>query len=351
MGSYSRLRCFARVRRFTEGHWREITKAIFKDVGIMPGRKLRIKSDVERSLPPGKYKVDGWLYVDGRLIKPIEKEIDFAGDPNATKTKVATDVSLYLDPPDFTLNAVPGGTRMGVLKVYNASEDNINVSTTLAIPSALKGVSRGDLMGVDLNCVDWVKVVPDKFTCRPYDSQNLSVTAEMPNPSKMQPNYYVLLNLQATYPDGQSAGVKSAVICVANKNIQTKRMAQAMKLTLGATEGSRYVVVGRFNNMGGIHFTPRCRAIIAQPDGVTIKKLVLTGKAGVMLPLEVRDFSGMVDFSEITAGVYRLEAVLEYGPGESVITQIPIRVSVKGGQRLVEIIGVDEFEKLGVKWQ
>ena len=348
-GSYSRLRSLARVRRFSAGHWREVTKAEFKNVGIMPGHELRIRHDIEKSLPAGKYEVDGVVYVDGRLIKPLAKEIDFAGDPSVTK--VGTDVSLYLEPPEVTVNAVPGGTRTEALKVYNASEDTINISTTFTIPSTLKGVAYGDLMGTDLSCVNWVKVVPEKFTVGPYESQSIGITAEMPNPSKMHPRYYASLNLHAAYGDGQKAGEKSAVICVANKNIEAKRLAQAMKLTVGATEGSRYVVVGRFNNIGTIHFTPKCRAIIAVPEGRSVKRAVLTGKSSAMLPLEVRDFSGIVDFSEIIAGVYRLEAILEYAPGESVTTQIPIRVSVRGARRYVEVIGIDEFEKIGVKWQ
>jgi hypothetical protein len=57
-----------------------------------------------------------------------------------------------------------------------------------------------------------------------------------------------------------------------------------------------------------------------------------------MLPLELRNFSGMVDFSKIAAGVYRLEAIMQCGAGGKATKMVPIQVSVKGEQRIVEVI-------------
>lgn len=125
-----------------------------------------------------------------------------------------------------------------------------------------------------------------------------------------------------------------------------------MRLTIAAMEASKYIVVGRFGNVGNAHFTPRCRAMVRTlTTGATVARLLLSGKAGVMLPLELRDFSGVVDFSKFMAGTYRLTAILEYA-GEPVAAEIPIRISIgPNKQRLVEIVEPKEVEeKLGVKW-
>lgn len=64
----------------------------------------------------------------------------------------------------------------------------------------------------------------------------------------------------------------------------------------------------------------------------------MAGKAGLMLPLELRDFSEVLDFSTVPAGTYRLAAMLEYADRQITIEK-SIRVTVVGEQRIVEIIG------------
>jgi hypothetical protein len=341
-GTYARLRAFTKVKKFSAGHWREITTAEFRPVSILPGVEFNLKSDIQRSLPPGKYRLSGALYVDGRRVKPIEKEIDFAGDPSVTK--VAVDAALEMSPTDIVINAIPGATRTTVLKVYNASDETVNVRTALTLPPILRGVAFGEVKGDDLNCTGWVKVVPETFTIRGGGRQNIRIIAEIPNAELIHPSYYALLSLRARYPDGQNAGIRTTHICVANTNVEAEPAAQPMKLTLAANEEeNKYVVVARFGNVGNVHFAPRCRATVSTTMGKTVARMWLAGKAGLMLPLELRDFSGVLDFSKVPAGAYRLTAILEYADLEGVTKQttymIPIRVTVVGEQRIVEIIG------------
>jgi hypothetical protein len=351
-GTYSRLKGASTVKYFSGEHWRNITTAEFKEVGIIPGVELNLKSDIGRSLPSGKYKVAGTLYVDGSRVKPLEKEIDFAGDPGITRA--AVDAALDLNPTELSIkNALPGATRTAVIKVENASDDTVNVTTDMAIPAVLKGVAFGELKGEDLACAEWVKVTPEKFTLRGGARQNLRITAKMPDSELTQANYYALLGLRAGYLDGQSAGVTTALICVGNKNVEARPAASPMKLTIAAMQESSYVVVGRFGNVGNAHyFIPKCRATVTTAAGASVTGVLLSGKAGVMLPLEVRDFSGIIDFSKLAAGTYRLTAILEYA-GTQVSTEIPIRVSIgPDEQRTVEIVKLEEQpeEKLGVEW-
>ena len=350
-GTYSRLMGNVVVRKFLRDHWRKIVTAEFKDVGIIPGVKLNLKSDIERSLPSGKYRVTGTLYVDGRRINPLEKEITFVGDPSITKA--TADAVLNLQPLVVSIkNAQSGATRSAVIKIENESKDTVNVTAVLGVPPILQNVAFGELKGVDLTCAEWVKVEPEKFTLRGGARQSIRIIAKMPNSELAHACYYSHLDLGARYTDGQSAGKKNVLIYVENIDVEVIHAAQPMKLTVAAMEASKYIVVGRFGNLGNSHFTPRCRAMVRTlTTGATVTSLLLSGKPGLMLPLEVRDFSGVLDFSRVNAGTYRLTAILEYA-GEQVATEIPIRVSLgPNEQRLVEIVGPTEVEeKLGIKW-
>lgn len=71
----------------------------------------------------------------------------------------------------------------------------------------------------------------------------------------------------------------------------------------------------------------------------------------IMLPLESRSFSGELDFSDYPEGLYRVEVGLEYGSGQVAINQIGVEVTMQGAQRVIRLVGREEFEKIGVKWR
>ena len=350
--TYSRLKGITLIRKLSGEYWRKITTTEFQECNIVPGMKFNLKSDIGRSLPSGKYRVAGMLYVDGRRVKGLEKEITFAGDPSVTKA--AADAALNLQPLEVSIkNAQSGATRSAVIKIENASVEAVNVTTAFSVPPVLKNVVFGELKGEELTCVEWVKVEPEKFTLRGGARQSIRIIAKMPNSELAHARYYSLLDLRARYLDGQSAGKTTALVYVENNGVEAKPVAQPMKLTIAAMEGSKYIVVGRFGNVGNSHFTPRCGAMVRRlTTGTTVARLLLSGKAGVMLPIEFRDFSGVVDFSRFMAGTYRLTAILEYAGSKPVAAEIPIRVSIgPNEQRLVEIVEPKEVEeKLGIKW-
>ncbi len=346
--TYSKIGGSAILKSFSGGHWRAITEAKLKEISIVPGVTLNLKSDIARSLPSGKYKLMGRLYVDGRRTKPLEKEIDFVGDP--TIKTAAADAPLELKPAELFINSVPGATRSAVLKVHNASDAAVDIAAVPAVPQVLSGVAFGELRGEDLVCTQWLRVVPNKFTLRAGRSQNIRIISKMPKTESMHPNYYANLNLWARYQDGQNAGVTTALVGIENGKAETKPAIQPMKLTIAAEEESRYVVVARFGNIGNVHIIPRCSATLTAEMGTNAtSRIILAGSSDVMLPLEVRDFSGFLDFSKIKAGQYIIEAILEYTSGkdleqrtERVGQAIPIRVSEEDGRKVVEIIGPKE---------
>lgn len=332
-GTYSRLKASMVLQKQVGGRWRTVTDAEFKEVSIIPGVELNLKSDIQRSLPPGRYKVMGSLYVDGRRVKPLQKEIDFAGDPGIAR--IVFDAALELTPSELSILGVPGATRTAVMKVDNTTDDAVDIQVSLTMPQVLKGVAFGDLKGEDLICTNWLRVVPEKFKLRAGGRQNIRVISRMPSTQAVRASYYALLNLRATYPDGTSGGTTTAIVCVQNKNIPPEPYAQPMRLILAEAEPSTYIVSARFGNVGNIHFTPKC--VASTSEGGPTSQILLTGKPGTMLPLEVRDFSGIMDFSRYKEGTYHLTVILEYA-GSIATREIPIRVSLAGSQRMVEVI-------------
>lgn len=356
--TFPRCRPVARIWSWAGGHWRIIKTTAFQDnsadVGIIPGAKIQVVTDLRKSLPPGKYKVAGVLYVDGRRTRRIEKEFDFAGDPSATTVKA--DTPLDLKPGDITVESMPGATRTTMMTVYNGSDETVNVQTSMALPRDLGAKVMGGVKGADMDCTKWIRVEPERFTLRgEADSQNIRITSAMPKLGAMHPCYYTNLDFWAFYPDGQNAGLTTAKVCLQNTKTTVAPMAQADKMTPRSFASSKYLIVAKFTNVGTIHFKPlNCKATATQ-GGSTIPRASVTLDSvatGVMLPGEERTFSGVLNFSTLPADIYRLTAGLEYAPDKWVFKQMQIRVSIEGDARIIEIEGTQEelSEIIEVKW-
>ncbi len=357
-GTYSRIKPAVRIWSFTDGHWRVITTTEFDDKSIIPGARFKLKANIRKPLPSGKYKATGMLYVDGRRVKKIEKEIDFVGDTSITG--IAADAPLDLEPIDLSMDGMPGATRTATIKVYNASKETVNIQTAMGLPNILQLNARGDVKGEDLDCTGWLKVTPEQFTLRGEGAvQTLRVVNTMPKDLPgPHPCYFSLLALHASYPDGQKAGHTTTNICVRNKQIAASSSAVALKLTLQDLGESNYLVVARFGNWGMVHFVPiRVKAGLAivsgASAGINRAGIFLSGNPNLMLPFETRDFSGVLDLSYVPADIYHLAAAIEYAPDAWADKQIAVRVSIEGEKRIVEIIGIEEElnELVEIKWK
>ena len=339
--TYSGLKGNIDVMYQSKEHWQRVAQADFSEVGIIPGVELNLKSDLKRCLPSGKYKLRGTLYVDGRQTNLLVKEIDFIGDP--TITKVAADVPLILEPSILCIKAVPGGARTAGIKIQNLSEETVNVSVGVEVPKSLRGVSLGKLKGEDFACTGWIRVIPDNFTLTPGRHRNICIIAKLPKNEQIYANYYVTLNFRAEYTDGQSAGKNTSLIWLKNAKIKSEPAAQIMKIGLTAEEDPRYIIQAKCANIGNIHFSPTCKATVTKPDGTSMLETVLSGYRQVTLPLEIADFSGILDFSMIEEGIYRITLLMDYGEkGEQISKILPIQVSVEEGKKIVTTISVNE---------
>ena len=269
---------------------------------------------------------------------------------------MATDAPIDLLPGSISINSLPGATRVEVIKVYNASDETVNVEAAVRLPQSLNGVAFGDMKGNDLDCTGWLEFEPKQFSLRSRAQQSIRIISKMPNNiSELIPCYYAVLGFVSTYADGQSGGVTTAPISVANQNITVDPYIYGMTLKPALKDGMEYYVIARYGNFGRIHFTPLgCRAAIVGATGQPMAITALTSrKTDMILPFEARDYSGVIDISRIPEGVYRLAAELRHGPelAEKTDKQIGIRVMAQGGQKVMEVLQVDNLgEKIEVQW-
>ncbi|MGD8786087.1 MAG: hypothetical protein PVJ60_01580 [Phycisphaerales bacterium] len=351
-GTRSRLKSFAEVKSFQDGHWKQVTRAEFRGTGIIPGAKLKLRTNIGKALPAGKYRISGLLYVDGSRAKRVTKEVTFESDPSITR--VANDAAVDLYPPDIMINSRPGAIRTTSIRVYNASDEAVNVRTALALPPRLKGVVFGTLKGNDLDGTRFLRLEPETFTLPSNAERKLRVIASIPEGTEMYPCFYTLLGLSSTYSDGQSAGIRTGHICLLNDEVSIEPFVTGMRLNTAYKEESEYYVIARFGNFGQIHFTPiSCRAAVLDTTLTPRKRVTLNSrKTGLMLPLEARDFSEVIDFAGLPEGIYRLAVVLEYAPGQTAMKQLAIQVRVQGGgRREIEVVGGDEInEPIPINW-
>ena len=362
--TFSRLKPFARIWNYQDGHWRVITRAEFRDTGIIPGAELNLKTDIMRPLPSGKYKIAGAIYVDGKRATAIAREMDFVGDPAAERAP--TDAPIDLVPEDLEIKTFPGSTRSAFLEVINASDETISLQTLFGLPTALSQAATTAFKGEDLACSDWLRAEPQKFTLNSFEKKRIRIVAETPEFIGKHPWHYAVLGLYAHYPDGQMAGLTTTNVCVGVGNNQSGAEKEIsvrpgnLIIREWDAASSQYLVLVNFTNYGEVHFKPvKVRAGLAITSGtmtgmVRASTTLVCDEKGVMLPLTNRKYSGILDFSSIAEGVYRLEANMEYAPDKSATKQIVVRVALNGERRVVNILqSADEItpnDFLEVQW-
>jgi hypothetical protein len=316
-GTYSRLTGQLRVWRSKDSHWAKVAEVRLPDNGIIPGVKLALKQDLGVLLPSGKYKIEGYLWVDGRRGNGVNKEIDFVGDKVTDGNGGLAPIDL--DKENVFIDVTPGSTRTGQLTVGNGSEDPINVTVEFILPEHMLHVVNGSgIKGEDLGCADWVTVQPPQFTLQGYGRRTLNLIVRMPATATKYSNYYGTLRLHAAYRDGSPAGMKTAHVCLKNGKATATNVISPMSISFAQLTPARYLVTSTFLNNGVTHVTPRCKGILTPTGEAEAKyqQFLMTSEAsrqtGIFLPFETRTFSGVLDVSDIPLGTYYLTSVLEY---------------------------------------
>ena len=292
--TFSRIKGRMVVERSTDGRWRPVTRYDLKEHSIIPGVTLDLTRDLKRRLPSGTYRLHADLEVDGRRIAPLEKKIDFKGDPKASA--LAYDTALILTPDKVAMKVVPGATRTTTLRIENPGKDPVKVEMNVTTPPQLVGVALGDLHGVQMSAAPWTRIIPSHFTIRPGVRQNVRVISSVPRKGAEFPNYYADLTLEGTYADGQSAGETRSVVHLSNSSAKTVRKGVVEDIRLAeADKAGEYLVRARFANIGNVDVEPTAHLYVLTPQGRQVRNVVLTGDEGMLLPLSKRTFGGKID--------------------------------------------------------
>lgn len=322
--TFSQVKGTLRVERRSGESWRLVTRFDTRERPIIPGMILELGRDLERRLPSGEYRLSADVTVDGRRLPPLEKEIEFEGDPAISS--VAYDTELRLTPDIVRMDVVPGATRTTILNIENPGEAPVSVRIGPATPRGLTGVRMGELIGTELSAELWTSVRPDSFTLRGGGRQNVRVVSNLPADAGEHANYYADLNLSGTYGDGQSAGYQTSIIHLQNSGVERVLGGSIKQLSLSQGDGDIYSVQATFVNTGNTHVEPLARVYIRNPQGRTVTSINLSSEGGILLPLGKRIFGGDIDFSDIEPGVYAMQAQMDLGDAQTVSSQQVIRV-------------------------
>ena len=295
--TFPRLRPIIRLRGFINNHWQLITTHEFDEIGIIPGKEIVLRSDIEKSLPSAKYQLDALLYVDGQLTgrnSRMGKEINFKGDP--MKSTVNPDVPLDIEPREVVIDMRPGLKRNFNIKIHAAISEKIDIIPLLDVPKSFKGKVDGTTKLEDaLSCVKWISFRQDKLTLEGFKSRNFTLVIDMPKDAVKFPNYYASLGLKVVYPDGQIAGTTWLNVCVSNENASSKPDIKCNAISLHEVNATKSIfsLQASYQNNGTSHITPtRVRAAVVKAEGLGYTSAFLsTDKTGMLMPYETRYFS------------------------------------------------------------
>jgi len=303
--TFSRLRGTVQIDRMSGGTWRRVTRYEVPIRGILPGGQLVLEGDIERSLPSGRYRVQANLFIDGRRIAPMTREIDFQGDPAIDL--VAYDTELLLDPPQLDLLAVPGATRTNIVGITNQSDRSVEVAMSSRIPPAMAGMAMGSIVGDDLSAAVWTEIRPETFTLGPYQRRNVRILSRMPAQGMDHANYYADLVLDGRYDDGQSAGETRTALRVRQQAVELQpRIAFQRMGFVEGDEPSQVALLARIANIGNVDIDPDPSAMLVDRDGRVIATPEFDVERGRLLPLGLRDMAGTMDLTGLPEGEYLL---------------------------------------------
>lgn len=329
--TYSNLRGEITIERRMGANWRTVTRAALPERRILPGITLRLPVNLDRRLPSGEYRLLGNLSVDGRRLPRIERLVEFEGDPDADA--VAFDTVLNMEPPLLGLEGVPGAARANTVAIGNPGEQPLTVTFTVETPESLKGVAMGEVAGDDLSAAPWTEIRPAELTLRPGQVRNVRVMSRMPREDMVHAHYYADIVLSGRYEDGQSAGETRSRLTLRQQQIDLSPMAILDRMSIALDDDdSAYIVQTRLVNTGNTDIAPQIRAELINATGNVVDRWDLTGEAGRLLPLGIRDYAGSISVASVAEGNYILR-VLAGNEGDRLAErQMPVRIDITGDE-------------------
>lgn len=333
-GSHSMLTPVASVWQVLSSGTRSVVRDLaLPEVAIIPGAEIDLMADLQSSLPSGTYRIVTRMSVDGRRVPGLTDEIAFKNPGVSGPAHERGAIRLLPGQVDLEVN--PGRTVSQQIVVRNDSDEHIVVKAIPVVPEIMAGKVL-EVRGEDLSCVNWTEVRPTEFSIRAGAERRVTVVTRMPKEDDLpalnvEPtNYYGTIKFYGFYRDHSSAGMASAFVNVKKKGAEGTPFIQARNLTIKALDGNKALVVGAFANLGLVHVVPTCSAQIeSQESGILGTPVRYGGTLAMrnedadknLMPLETRQFSAEVDFSDIPAGKYTVTATISYGLGASMFKQ------------------------------
>jgi len=186
-------------------------------------------------------------------------------------------------------------------------------------------------MGEDLSAAGWTEIRPAELTLRPGQARNVRIMSRMPREGLDHANYYADVVLSGRYEDGQSAGETRSRLTVRQQQIGLSPGGILDRMGLALDEDpASYILQSRFVNTGNVDIVPTLRAELITATGNVAGSWQLTGAAGRLLPLGVRDYAGAISVASVAEGAYILR-VLATSEGERLAErQMPVRIDLVG---------------------
>jgi hypothetical protein len=325
--TYSHVRGSIRVEKKEGKTWRLVTHLDTRDRPILPGTTINLGQDLDRSLPSGDYRLTGVLFVDGRQMQPMTREISFEGDPNIDT--VAYNTELRLSPEIVAMDVVSGGVRTTVLTIANPGTEPVEVKLQSATPQVLSNALFAQNSGPEISAADWTQFRPDNFILPPGRQQNVRLISNLPATAEANASYYAELIMSGNYADGQSAGQQTSIMHLSNKLIEQTIAGSIAQLNLAEVGPGVYALQASLMNAGNTHFVPNGRAALSSALGIALRSVELSGQRGPLLPLGRRIMSGELDFNGIEPGLYSMQISMDLGGGKT--TELQQIVEVETG--------------------
>ena len=283
--------------------WQPVSVSEIGPLRILPLAELNLPFDLQKRLPPGQYRLDAELRVDGRRISPLSKEIEFSGTPGATTLPL--DATLQVDKPLMTLDARPGAARTETLTIENASDEAVQVTVGARLPQAIfRGGSEASDPKV-FSALPLLRAIPHQFTLRGQGKQNIRIMARVPRDDKATNVRYADLVLQAKYPDGQSAGHAESLVVVRNPTLEVQPAATLSRPGLSYDEEGKPLIQVKMRNTGKVHLTPKLQVAVLNGSGTVLVRETLPAPE-LLLPLQSAECSAILPTDDLESGAYQL---------------------------------------------
>ncbi|MBZ0265115.1 hypothetical protein K8I28_10635 [bacterium] len=302
------------IMRQSGKRWKRVTEVSSETVNMLPKTSWPFLIKIPKALPSGNYQVRGTLHVDGRRMRPLEKIIDYRGDPNITE--LVEDVVLMIQPAVLEVEGVQGAKRNVRLNIQNPSDQNISFVIDKKIPTVLQSVAIGDLLGKSFASTQWLEIKPDKFHLRGGAERSLLIHCVFPEDSLEHPFYYSTIGIHGYSQNGDVLTNEEVVLIAKNISTEGSPKLQANGMTISIVENDIYSITARFGNVGNTHLLPELSAFLGDVgDTKMLQRINMTEAKNMIIPMEIPTYSGEVDLSRIDDGYYRIHINAKYSGG------------------------------------